>query len=40
MDAFNAGDFYAVEYGVNKDGINFGEDVKSLTNDINKILDT
>ena len=40
VDDFYAGDLKAVLFGVNKDGINFGEDVKSLTNDINQILDT
>ena len=37
---FNVSGLKAVLFGVNKDGINFGEDVKSLTNDINHILGT
>ena len=38
VDAFNAGGLKAVNFGVNRDGLNFGEDAKSLTNDINQIL--
>jgi hypothetical protein len=40
VDDFYAGDLKVVLFGVNKGGINFGEDVKSLTNGINQILGT
>jgi hypothetical protein len=40
VDDFNAGGLKAVLFGVNPDGINFGEDAKSLTKDINQILGT
>jgi hypothetical protein len=40
LDKFDFDGFKAVLFGVNKDGINFGEDVKSLTNDINQRLGT
>jgi hypothetical protein len=38
VDDFNAGGLKAVNFGVNRDGLNFGEDTKSLTNEINQIV--
>ena len=40
VDDFNVSGLKAVLFGVNPDGINFGEDAKSLTKDINQILGT
>ena len=40
VDDFNAGGLKAVEFGVNKDGLKIGEDVKSLAKDISQCLGT